>query len=1017
LPTLIEALAQGRLIPGFGTTEDPLWLSRATIYLPTRRACSLARELFLDGFTKDAGVLPRLRALGDLDEDALAFAEASIVGASLGLPPSIESTERRLLLARLVQQWASATHLHGGTPLFAHSPAASLALADDLARLMDDMTTRQVDWERLDDLVPECFDTYWQLSLGFLKIARQVWPSILKERGCIEAAARRDRLIAAEQARLAHITAPLIAAGSTGSMPATAALIAAIAKHPHGAVVLPGLDVDLDAASWEAIGGEHEGGEPMPGHPQFALHGLLARISSSREAVSVLSPPRNNGRGLLLSEAFRPAATTEHWKHRLKDAVIEAGLTGLAVIEAANPEEEALAIAVALREAIEPDCGAVEPDRAKAALVTADPDLARRVAAALGRWNVVAEETRGIALDRTPAGVFARLVAEVALRQAGPVALLALIKHPLFRLGLHRAGHHRAMATLERAILRGPPPGKGTFGLCQALATFRAQRAKLHPNDPRSSLTERELEAAARFLTDLKAALERFETLPPRPTGLAAMTRAHREAIAALGREPTGGVPTFAGKEGSALLRQFEDLGARTPDADLAVTPYDYPDLFHAVIADEVVPATGVSHSRIRILGPLESRLQSFDTVVLGGLIEGSWPPEARNDPWLSRPMRRELGLDLPERRIGLSAHDFAQALGAPKVVLARPAKLGGAPTVASRFLRRLAVVAGPAHWDRALARGDYYLALARQLDQSPPTPRLAAPQPRPPREARPTYATVTDVEHWLRDPYTIYAKHVLKLQPLDHVNTPPGARDRGNVIHGAVGAFTQECGARWPTDPLGELLQTGRQYFSALEAYPEARAFWWPRFLRIARWFIAWHGARRGNVVQTLAEIRGEIRIPLGTRTFRLAARADRIDKLANGRYAIIDYKTGEARSEKQVRVGLAPQLTLEAAILRHGGFENVPQGACVEHLLYVTLRGGDPAGEERPIVFTEGTPDTQADRALARFVELVRRFENVSQPFRSLVHPMWKARYGDYDHLARVKEWSATGAAPETD
>jgi ATP-dependent helicase/nuclease subunit B len=372
--------------------------------------------------------------------------------------------------------------------------------------------------------------------------------------------------------------------------------------------------------------------------------------------------------------------------------------------------------------------------------------------------------------------------------------------------------------------------------------------------------------------------------------------------------------------------------------------------------------------------------------------------------------MRQELGLDLPERRIGLSAHDFVQALGAREVILTRAAKVAGVPTVPSRFVQRLAAVAGETAWARARTRGERYLAWARSLDAPPKTiERMTAPQPRPPAHARPTAITVTDVEHWLRDPYTIYAKHILKLAPLDPVDTPPGARDRGTLIHAAIDEFSKRYPDRLPPDPAGVLIELGRERFVPLADYPEAKAFWWPRFLRIARWFVGWDAERRGALVHMYAEINGSIDIPLASGSFRLIARADRIEQRSDGRYAIADYKTGQARTEKQVRTGLAPQLTLESAILRNGGFAGIPAGGSLDQILYVTLRGGEPAGEARPIEFQEGTPDTQADHALKRFSTLVARFADEREPFRSLVHPMWRARYGDYDHLARVKEWRA--------
>ena len=413
---------------------------------------------------------------------------------------------------------------------------------------------------------------------------------------------------------------------------------------------------------------------------------------------------------------------------------------------------------------------------------------------------------------------------------------------------------------------------------------------------------------------------------------------------------------------------------------------------------------------RVRILGPLEARLTESDRVVLGGLAEGTWPPDSNNDAWLSRPMRLALGLDLPERRIGLSAHDFAQLLGARDVILSRAAKIAGAPTVPSRFIQRLAAIAGT-RWQDAVKRGDTYVGWARELDRPEKIAAAPQPAPTPPRAARPKSLSVTEIEDWLRDPYTIYARHVLRLRVLDAVDTEPGAAERGTIIHAAVGAFTQKFAASLPADPVRELIALGEPHFAALEDFPEARAFWWPRFLRIAHWFTRWDAGRRGAIASLAAEIRGETEIALADGTFRLRGIADRIERDAAGRCIILDYKTGSVRSEKQVRTGFAPQLTLEAAILRHGGFAGIPAGTSVSEIAYVKLKGGEPAGEYEPIKFKEGTPDSQAERALERLTRIAQAFDTDTEPYRSLVHPMWRTHYGDYDHLARVKEWSRSG------
>jgi ATP-dependent helicase/nuclease subunit B len=565
-------------------------------------------------------------------------------------------------------------------------------------------------------------------------------------------------------------------------------------------------------------------------------------------------------------------------------------------------------------------------------------------------------------------------------------------------------------------VLRGPRPKPGTAGLAHALATFRDNIKKLYRADPRTRLTPGQLQNAADLIAALTDALKPLEAMAKTRQPLATLADAHRQVIDALSRTRSGDGVAFAGPDGNALDRAFEEIADNAQDA-VAVAASDYPDLFRAIVAERPVRRPDRPGVRVRIYGLLEARLQSIDRVVLGGLVEGVWPPETRSDPWLSRPMRRSLGLDLPERRISLSAHDFAQMLGAGEVVLAYPAKLSGAPTVSSRFLQRLAAVAGEQRWDAARGRGERYLAWARELDRPAAVPRpVPRPEPKPARDARPTALSVTEIETWLRDPYSIYARHILKLQPLDAIDTPPGARDRGTVIHGAIGRFTSQFKDALPNDAVGELIKLGEEEFAVLEDFPEARAFWWPRFLRIARWFADFETRRRLNVTGISAEIGAKLEIPLGHRAFTLRTRADRIEHLRDGSYAILDYKTGRLPTTPQVSTGLTPQLTLEGAILRAGKFEGIPAGASIAEVLYVSLRGGDPAGELKPIAFDDSTPDEKSDEALRKLTELVTKFEDEEIGYLSKERPMFMRRGGgDYDHLARVKEWSLTSGAAE--
>jgi ATP-dependent helicase/nuclease subunit B len=379
--------------------------------------------------------------------------------------------------------------------------------------------------------------------------------------------------------------------------------------------------------------------------------------------------------------------------------------------------------------------------------------------------------------------------------------------------------------------------------------------------------------------------------------------------------------------------------------------------------------------------------------------------------------MRKELGLDLPERRIGLSAHDFAQALGASGVVLSRAARVAGAPTVASRFVQRLAAAAGEERWAAAIARGDEYLSFARELDRTEGVPRpIERPSPAPPLDARPKSLSVTEIETLLRDPYSIYAKHVLGLRPLDAVDTPLGARDRGTVIHEAIGDFTEKFADRLPDNAIDELLRLGEEAFADLQDFPDARAFWWPRFQRIARWLAQYEMDRRPKIDKLHAEIRGKLEIPITGGAFTLNTRADRIEQLKDGSFAILDYKTGSVPTARQVRIGLSPQLTLEGAILRAGKFGDIPAGGSISEIAYVSIRGGEPPGQLCPIAWKDSSPDQEADKALNKLTTVITKFDSPAQGYLSKERPMFLRRYpGDYDHLARVKEWSLTGGADE--
>ncbi|OZA01302.1 MAG: double-strand break repair protein AddB, partial [Rhizobiales bacterium 17-65-6] len=325
-----------------------------------------------------------------------------------------------------------------GQAAVAAGPAATVALADELGRLFDQMSTAGVAWSRLDGLAPEEHDRYFEISLDFLRIARRAWLAHLDALELVEPAVRRDVLVGAEAARLARLgiaAGPVIAAGSTGSLPATARLLAAIARLPKGAVVLPGLDLDAEDDAFALLTAP---ATLAPDHPQYGLAHLLPLLGVARRDVVELGPRGPKGRERLLSEAMRQSETTDRWTSlatRLPDAALE----GLALVAAADPREEALAIALVLRDTLE------RPGET-AALVTPDRDLARRVAAELNRFGLSIDDSAGVPLAETAPGRLARLVARAAAEDCAPGPLFALLTHPMARFGLEAEEKRAAVA-------------------------------------------------------------------------------------------------------------------------------------------------------------------------------------------------------------------------------------------------------------------------------------------------------------------------------------------------------------------------------------------------------------------------------------------------------------------------------------------------------------------------------------------------------------------------------------------
>ncbi len=983
----LTTLAEG-LLGGAG--PDPLALTRITVLLPTRRAVRALREAFLrvlpDG--REAGtplLLPRMRPIGDLDSDELSLIEEGVEGGGegtvedggLAVPPAIPEMRRRLLLTRLVLEWGGR---RGRDPLL---PAQAAALAASLARLLDTVATEGASFARLADLAPADLAEHWQIVRSFLEILPQAWPGILAAEGAVDPADRRNRLLAqqAAQWRRSPPRDPVIAAGLTGGIPAMTGLIAAVASLDRGAVILAGLDRCCDRAQWAAI-------EADEAHPQHLMATLLTALGLAPDDVrdwdkdalihpSRLhwSPPHPSRRMRLVAEAMRPANTTEAWRDL--DPLPADTLAGVSRYDCLGAHEEALTVALLLRRKL-------DSPGATAALVTPDRGLARRVAAELRRWGIQIDDSAGLPLHRTPPGVFLRLVVELAASGLAPVPMLAALKHPLAAGGLAPAAFRELTRVLEAAIL-GPRPAPGFSGLRAAVGA-----------DARLRRFADRLQSCLGPLPDLLASA----AVP-----LDRLAVSHIEAAERLAASDveTGGARLWREAAGDTAARFCHQLIDAAQDFPMLPGRH-YPALFEALAAGAVVrPAYG-RHPRLAIWGLVEARLQQADLVVLGGLNEGAWPGPAAHDPWMSRQMRRVFEIASPERAIGIAAHDFAQAIAAPEVALTRAARSEGVPTVPSRWLLRLDTVLRAVGLDGVLGPDREVQDAALLLDAAEYRP-LPPPAPRPPLFARPRRLSVTQVETWLGDPYAIYARHILDLKALDELDADPGRADLGIRIHEALAKFVRLFPRALPEDAGERLSAIGRETFGPVLSRPGAWAFWWPRFERIMSWLIAEERTHRAATIESLSECSGLLTLYGPGGRFELTATADRIDRLAAGGFLLVDYKTGAVPTKKEIQAGFAPQLPLEAAILRDGSFGAVT--GIPAALEYWRLGGRNPAGERRLI--DDGDPARLVERALARLRALIARFDDPATPYLAMPVREREPRFSDYRHLERVDRGEA--------
>lgn len=978
--------------------NNPSAMAHTVIFCPNKRSSRAIAEAFhilaTEKYGHKALIAPEIRVLGDLEDD---HTIAPIGVSELELGPPLSSAKRRGALAKLVQFWSSKAY---GEPL---PPRSAIAAADQLGSLLDQSAMGEgTDWNRLQDLISDSdLAAHWKVSADFLDIIAKAWPDYLNEQGATDPMARR---VAAAQALANNWEAnppshPIIIAGSTGATPATRLLMKAAMNLPKGAIVLPGLDPDISANSWNAIG-------DSPSHPQHTLRRALGKLGIDRTDVlkwpDAYETEDNANRRKLINEALAPASSTKDWTSRLKELsgenspeyLVRSGLKGLSLIEAEDEAEEALSCALLLREALQ------TPGKT-AALVSPDGSLVRRVSALMTRWGVDIPPSSGTPFMQTHHGSLFALMFQWLRDEGDPVQLLSLLKHPLVSVGWDDENFQTALVELESH--KNEYRDKGTV---------RGPRRYDTLDDLADRLGMQKRAQSAQLIRDIASAARQCEIRPSTmQEDIDGNTFAR--ACARLGErlvttpEEAGSTRLWRGAEGAQAARYLETIAEIAEELG-PVAPDLWTEFAEAIASEAAIPPKGGEHPRLAIWGPLEARQQMRDVVILASLNEGSWPAAAAADSFLPKRLRKDLGLPDPEERLGLSAHDFAQLACAPDVKIVRSKRVDDKPSVASRWLWRLRTLAAGGLGTQEIVDSELApepkedpLIWARSMRKARNVSTTAPPAPSPPVDARPTKFSVSRVARLIRDPYAVYASDVLKLNPLPAVGAEPGPAERGTAIHTAVERYELEG-----TDVISiinEELKAAGETDTSIELNR-------PLWSRAADAYVKWRNEREPKLREKHLEIEGELKFEISGRKYRLTAKADRIDLLKDNTFAIIDFKTGTPKTKKQLQSGLEPQLPLEAAIAAGGGFPKLPSAETSE-LIYVSLAPGaasTKADNGKPVKLDDG-PMAEAEKARDGFIKLVQSYATHNQPYYSKPRAEFSWSVSDYDRLARRDEWTS--------
>lgn len=989
LPTLARSLMDGTLLPDW-SREGAFWLSDITVYVPTKRArlALIDQLLALNGGTQ---LLPNIFTLGEGDDAENAFFT----------DPDVDSFDvtsklyRTTILGQLIKKWAEIAG-QNQQPGFSSPPSTTeiLAMAQSLGSLIDDFLTEEVGFERIKDLVPEELAQNWQETLKFLDIAFSAWPDHLIEIGQIDAALlRRQRFdFASKSLSLRYGNRPVIAAGSTGSVPATRRFLKSISDLPNAAIVLPGFDLSMSP-------NEHahliEDKNQCHAHPQFGMAKLLREIGEGPQAVQSLGHA-NGARASILNATLARIEQTAYWhdqRAQIDTKALSDALENVSIMALDNLDHEARAIALAAREAVETgqNVGIISPDR----------DLARRIKVELERFDIVIDDSAGMPLSQSPAGRWFRQLLAALQSNFKPVDLVAFLANRSVRLGRERAEISKLRELLDLSTLRGARGINGLVGIKKLIADNASGETKRVSK----RLTQEEALDLIALIDDLQTAVEPICTDGETVWNMARIARAIPNLIAKICGQDAAQSGMLQGVD--ELLKWAEDL-ARCTHFSPNARPDDVIASINLLMQNISVRPPETTRQDVQIWGRIEARLLHADLMILAGLNEGVWPEIAEPGPWLSRGMKLAIKLDPPERKIGLAAHDFLMAMGAPKVLISYAKRRGTSPSDPSRFIQRLEAFLGEKRSKALYKKTAHFKTLITQIDAAETVRLSPRPVPTPPANIRPRRLSITEIETLVRDPYAIYAKHVLGLRKLRTLGAAPDTAERGNLIHEVLATFVQKELDFSTPDAHQQLMDIALGVYAKLDDVADRRDIWLKRFSAIAHTVIAFERNRHANIIQRNAEIRGSMTLPVANENVTIYGDADRIDILKSGAAELIDFKTGSIPTNKDMKNFMSPQLLMEAMILRHAGFDGVQQ-ADSDALTYIKLSHGPNPFEVTNFATGKQSLDAVIDdywRHFSAYAQVMLMQDHIAMAAQLM--PKENQQFaGDYDHFARQKEW----------